>query len=80
MRSLRSGERRIVGVADEPDDDVLLALEVVQCLADVLDELRRDIRGLVVIVQRRNEILHPRASLVAFHEAQLAERLHRGRP
>ena len=69
-------QRHLVRVADELDHDVRLVPQVVQCLLDLLDELRRDLHVLLVVVQWRNDIAHACPPRRAFLEAQLAERLH----
>ena len=71
-----TGQRQRVGIADELDDDVLLVREVLQAFADLFHELPWYVDSLRVKVQRRDQVLDPRATRVAFDIAQLAHGFH----
>ncbi len=71
-----TGQRRVVGVADEADDDVVLLVEIVERLADVFDEHVGDVDRLGIEADRRDEVLDARAFRVPLDIAQLADRLH----
>ena len=59
------GQRRVVGVADELDGHVLLVAQVVQDSQQLLPVLRRHRQTVLFVVERRNQVLHPRALRVA---------------
>jgi hypothetical protein len=71
-----AGERRVVGVADEPHGDVLPVPQVEERLADLPGELFGDGSGLVFVAQRHHEVLDARPPLMPFPVAQLADGLH----
>ena len=70
------GQRRVVGVADELHEHVVPVAQVRDGLADLLDVGRRDLDGLLAEAQRRDDVLHARAPLVAVDVAQAADGLH----
>ena len=71
----RAGERHIVGEADELDHHVLLVGQVLQRARYLQRELRGHVDGARLVAQRRHQVQHPGALLVALHVAQLADRL-----
>ena len=73
---LAPAERGIVGKTDKLHGHILLAGQIRQRLADLLVELRRNAHGLVVDMQRGDQVADARALRMAFLVAQLAHRLH----
>ena len=71
-----AGERCIVRVTDEADNDIFLVGEIVECLADAFDEYIVDIDRLGIEMQRCDQVLYARSLRVAFDIAQLAHGLH----
>ncbi len=70
-----AAERQAVGEADELHDDVLLAVQVLQRLAYLLDERLGDVQSLFVEVERWHQVLHTRAPRLALQVPQLADLL-----
>ena len=71
-----AGQRRVVGVADEPDRHALLVPQVVERLPDLSGEVFGNGSGLVLVPQRRDEVPDARPRRLAFLESHLADGLH----
>ncbi len=71
-----AGQRRVVGVADEPDRHVLLVPQVVERLPDLFDEVFGNGSGLVLVPQWHDEVPDARPPRMAFPVSQLADGLH----
>src|SRR4029453_12531319 len=71
-----AGQRRVVGIADEPDRHAPLVPQVVERLPDLFGEGFGDGNVLVLVPQWHDEVpdTHPRR--LAFLESHLADILH----
>ncbi len=65
----------VVGIGGKLDDDMLLAVEIVQSLPDQLQEFLRDLHHPLVVMEGGDEVPHPGPMGVPFLVAQLADGL-----
>ncbi len=70
-----SDQRGIVGIGGELDDDILLAVKILQRLPDLLQECLRHAHHPFIVMQGRNQVSHPDAMGMAFLVTQLADGL-----
>src|SRR5262245_27143052 len=71
-----AGQRRVVGVADEPYLHGPSVLQVAERLLDLPGELFGNSNGLAFVSQWRNQIPDPRPRRLTFYESHLAEFVH----
>ena len=76
MLLVAAGQRRVVGVADEPDRHALLVLQVVERLPDLSGEGFGNRNVLVLVPQWHDEVPDARPRRLAFLESHLADGLH----